>query len=118
MAKHTSWGVPVWNLGYISQSIEDRIGLGTTQQMMPGFKHTLKHFAPIEPPVKDNQSTGNVRAYPLQNSVAAILLCLAYQVHPNGKQYVSVTVLQSNPNAQTDAWSSIDFCCACGNDDF
>ena len=52
-------------LRHISQPVEDRIRLGPTQQMMSDFKHRFKHFTPIEPPVKDNQSTGNVSAYPL-----------------------------------------------------
>lgn len=92
---HTSWG------SHISQPIEDRIGLGTTQQMMPGFKHTFKHFAPIEPPVKDNQSTGNVSAYPLQDGVAAIPCFVLGHIRftQTGNSIVSVTVLQSKPNA-------------------
>ena len=34
------------------QPIEDRIGLGSTQDMMPDVQEGFKHFPPIEPPVK------------------------------------------------------------------
>ena len=34
------------------QPIEDRIGLGSTQDMMPDAQEGFKHFPPIEPPVK------------------------------------------------------------------
>ena len=54
---------------------------------MSCVKDGFKHFASIEPPVKDNQSGRDLGANPLENRPTVVPMGLwAYQVHPHRKQ--------------------------------